>query len=205
MRPRVVSLRRACVEKEQGADSVSHRGKRERRRFRLAVRHRYVAWAGVVACFGFLVISILIFIGGIQEWRISSASVNWPTVQAEITRIVQAKTFPQPRREITSAAYERETSVKYTVNGTQYTTDFRLPVGSSNEAADPRDSEMGSEGHIDRLTVYYNPGNPREVVLYPGNYAVAVRGVAVGGMGTLICSMLVLLLVSKLSTPRVHS
>ncbi len=72
---------------------MGHRRKKEGRKFPLATRHRYVAWAGVVACSGFLVTGILLLVGGIREWQIESASVNWPTTQAEITRSEVVKAF----------------------------------------------------------------------------------------------------------------
>jgi hypothetical protein len=51
--------------------------------------------------------------------------------------------------------------------------------------------------------VYYNPENPREVVLHPGDQAAAVYGVMLGGTLTVLFSMAFFVLASWLSKPSV--
>src|SRR5208283_393507 len=104
---------------------------KDKHRWRPGRRHRYVAWAGVIACTGLLVTGILLLVGGIREWHIESASVNWPMTQAEITRSEEVRAFPVPRRRaIAFARYEREVSVRYSLNGVEYTANFKLPDGA---------------------------------------------------------------------------
>jgi hypothetical protein len=183
---------------------MSHRRERKKRKFPLAIRHRHVAWAGVVACTGFLATGILLLVGGIREWRIESASVSWPTTQAEITHSEVIKAFPVPRRgAIALAEYRREISVRYAVNGTEYTTDFKLPSGASN-TPNPSQRGFSRATNTEYITLYYNPENPREVVLHPGDQAAAVYGMTLGGTLTVLFSMFVFALGSWLSKPRAN-
>lgn len=181
---------------------MSHRREREKRRFPLAIRHRYVAWAGVVACTGFLITGILLLFGGIREWRIESASVNWPTTQAEITRSEMVKAFPVPRRSaIALVEYHCEISVRYSVNGTEYTTDFRLPSGASNTPI-PSQRGFSRATNTEYITLYYNPENLREGGLHPGDQAAAVYCMTLGGTLTALFSVAIFTLALWLSKLR---
>jgi hypothetical protein len=162
-------------------------------------RHRYVAWAGVVACSGFLLTSIVLLADGIREWQVSSASANWPTAQATVERDVPVKQFPPPRFGIVSVGYEHEISVRYVVSGAEYTTNLRLHRDTAIEQPkDSRRDAMERTMPVEHVVVYYNPQNPREVVLHPGDFLVAGRAIEVGGMTTLLCASVVLLIASRL-------
>ncbi len=178
-------------------------GRWDKQRRRLGRRHLGAAWTGVVLCSGFLVVGILLFIGGIREWQIGSASINWPATQAEITHTQMVKGFLAPRRGgITFAENEREISVRYTANGADYTTDFRLPSDASNSSIpNPPHRGFSTANNIEQMTLYYNPENPREVVIHPGDQTTAVYGIAFGGTATVVCSMFIFALASWLSKP----
>jgi len=146
---------------------------------------------------------MLVFIWGIREWQVESASVNWPTTQAEVTRSQVVKRFlAATRNEIAFAVYDREISLRYTVKGVEYITDFKLPGDASN-APTPNSSYGVSSpaSNIEHMALYYDPENPREAVLHPGDKTTAVRGMAVGGMGTVILSMFIFVLASSLFKP----
>ena len=124
-------------------------------------------------------------------------------VQGEITRSEVVKAFPVPRRSaIALAEYQREVSVRYSINGAEYTTDLKLPGGASN-APTPNPAHRGFSPatKIESITLYYNAQNPREVVLHPGDQAAAVFGMALGGMLTVLSSMSILVMASKLPRP----
>lgn len=182
---------------------MTHRREKGGRRFPLASRHRYIAWAGVVVCCGFVVVGILLLVGGIREWQIQSASVNWPALQAEIIQSEVVKRFySPPRREITSTRFEREISVRYSVNGAEYSTDFKIPVDTPN--APPANHPyvgFSSKTNIERVTLYYDPKNPREAVLHPGDQGTAVYGIASGGTFAVLFSMAIFVIASALSNP----
>jgi hypothetical protein len=146
-------------------------------------------------------VGILLLLGGFRQWQIGSASVTWPTAQAEITRAKLVKRFFAPTLdEIAFAVYDREISVRYTVEGVEYTSDFRLPANESNTPAkNPSRSVTASARDIEHITLYYDPENPHEVVLHPGDQTAAVRGVVCGAITTAVCSLFVFLLGSWLS------
>ena len=126
--------------------------------------------------------------------------------QAEITHAQMVSGFLAPRRiGNTLAVYEREISVRYTVNGTEYTTDFKLPAEGSNKLPEKLSrGVMASAPDSEHIIPYYNPENPREVVLHPGNQATAVFGMAFGGTATVVYSMFIFALASWLSKPSAN-
>ena len=147
--------------------------------------------------------SILVFVWGIREWQIESASVNWPAMQAKVTHSQVVRRFlAATRDEIAFAVYDREISLRYTVNGAEYITDFKLPSNASKTPT-PNSSYgvPSSAPNTEHITLYYDPENPREAVLHPGDMAAAVRSMAVGGMGIVILSTFILMLASSLSKP----
>src|ERR1035438_3489108 len=166
---------------------------REKRRFLLAKRHPYVTWAGVIICAGFVAVGALLFIGGIREWQIESASVNWPVAAPEITRAVIAKDFSLPPRSGTAYAESvRQVSVRYAANSNEYSAEFKLPASiTSVPAPTLRHGFFSNATSTERITVYYNPDNPREVVLHPGDETAAIYGITFGGMLAAIFSMLI--------------
>jgi len=162
-----------------------------------------VAWSGVVVCTGFVLVGILLLMSGIREWYIGSASVKWPITQGEITRVQIVKGFTGSRQSgIALAVNEREISVRYTVNGAEYASDFKIPADSPQmpPAIHPS-AGFSSKTNLERITLYYDPENPREAVLHPGDQGTAVYGIAFGGMATFIGSMFIFALASWLYKP----
>jgi hypothetical protein len=171
---------------------------------RLSRRHPWGAWAGVVVCAAFLVGGILLLLGGIREWQIESASVNWPMTQATITHAQTVKGSTGPRRGgYALAIYRRELSVRYTVESIEYTYDFILPAeGSSTLAVDPSRGAMAPTADRDHVTLYYNPENPHEVVLHPGDMYAGLNGMILGGTLTVFFSIFTFVVASRLPKPR---
>jgi hypothetical protein len=124
-----------------------------------------------------------------------------PALRAEITHSVVVKSLYQlPRREITFAGFEREISVRYTVNGAEYAADFRLPVDGSNTSPGS-DPHVGFSSKTERITLYYDPENPREAVVYQGDHTAAVYGIGFGSVMTAISSLFILALALWLYRP----
>ena len=126
--------------------------------------------------------------------------------QGEVTRAQMVKGFSAPKRSgISFAVYEREISVRYTVNGAEYTSEFRLPADAS-KAITPNLPHRGFSPAVstERVTVYYDPKNPREAILHPGDRANAIYGMVFGGTFTLVFSMFIFVLASRLSKRRVN-
>jgi len=64
----------------------------------------------------------------------------------------------------------REVSVRYTVNDTEYNTDFKLPaIAKTVPTPNPRSGLFSTRTNAEHITLYYDPENPREVVLHPGD------------------------------------
>jgi hypothetical protein len=159
-----------------------------------------------VVCSVFVVVGVLLFMGGIREWRIESASVDWPMLQADITRSEIVKAFPVLRRSSIEFAQDvRKVSIRYVVNGRDYNNDFELPAKATNMSArNPGLGLSSSAKNTEHISIYYDPGDPREVVLHPGDKSAAVSGISVGGMLTIIFSMTIFMLVLKLFRPHAN-
>ena len=139
-------------------------------------------------CGAMLAAAILILIGGVREWRIGSASSGWPETEGVITHEKLVKTFRwEGSWRIWSAVYEREVSVRYFVNGTHYSSDFRLPNDSS-DAPVLRSSSgdvIASASNSKCITLFYNPRNPSEVTLHRDVHLPAAYDVVFGGTAIL--------------------
>jgi hypothetical protein len=160
-----------------------------------------------MVCAWFVIIGVLLLVGGIREWQIESASVNWPSTQAEITHSEVARDIAPPTRfGIGFALNMRQISVSYQVNGARYTADFKISADTvSTSPRNPAHDMFSSPAKVEHLTVYYDPENPRMVVLYPGDQSIALRGVIGGSMAIIIPSMFILLLGSLLSKSVANS
>jgi Protein of unknown function (DUF3592) len=157
----------------------------------------------MIACGGFAAVGVLLFIGGIREWQIESASVNWPAAEAEITRAEMVKNFSLPPRSGTAFAESvRQVSVRYAANSKEYTTEFKLPASViSVPTPSPRQGFFSNKTSTERVVVYYNPDNPREVILNPGHETTAIYGMTFGSILAAIFSMLIFVLAPKLFKP----
>ena len=65
----------------------------------------------------------------------------------------------------------------------------------------PRHGFFSSATSTERITLYYDPDNPRVAVLHPGDETAAVYGMTFGGMLAAIFSMLIFMLAPKLFKP----
>jgi hypothetical protein len=151
-------------------------------------------------------IGVLLFIGGIREWKIESASANWPVAEAGITRSEIVRDFSLPPRSGTAFAESvRQVSVRYAANSKEYFAEFKLPASvTSAPTPAPRHGFFSIPTSTERVTVYYNPDNPREVVLHPGDETAAIYGITFGGILAAIFSMLIFVLAPKLFKPHAN-
>jgi hypothetical protein len=108
----------------------------------------------------------------------------------------------RPNSHLIFTGFEREISVPYSVKGAEYTTDFKIPADAPNKPlADHAYVGFSSKTNIERITIYYDPENPREAVLHPGDQGTAMYGIAFGGLASVIGSMLIFALASWLYKP----
>ena len=124
--------------------------------------------------------------------------------QGEITGTEMGKKFGWPRRSgMAFAQNGREISVRYTVNGTEYNTEFKLPAdAAAMPTPHPRSGLFSTGTKAECVTFYYDPENPHVVVLHPGDRTVAVFSIGTGSVMTVICSMFIFVLQSGLPRRR---
>jgi hypothetical protein len=90
--------------------------------------------------------------------------------------------------------------VQYTVNGRDYASDFRLPPEESSASTVNHRHGLKADLLDSRhITLYYNPENPQETTLQPGNQGTGIYVTCFAGTFTAVCSLLVLVLASWLS------
>ncbi len=110
------------------------------------------------------------------------------------------KTARAAETDKAALVYEREVSVRYAVDGTYYSSDFRLPVDKTAAlGGNSPHSSMASVPSSEHLTLFYNPENPGESTIYQGVPQTAVYSVVFGGVATLVLTMFVFVLASWLS------
>ncbi len=182
-----------------------HRNEKNKHNSSPSRRHRRVAWAGVVVCGALLATAILMLIEGVREWRIGSESMGWPATEGVITQDKLLKTY---RREgqwgIWFAVYERDVSVRYTINRINYISNFRLPNETSSAIpSHPSPAVIASAPNSEHISLFYNPANPSEATIHRGVQLPAIYGVAFGGTASLVLSLFLLVLASWLSRPGV--
>lgn len=133
-----------------------------------------------------LVVFALVLGGfGWSKYRLGEASTSWPTVDGQI---VSAKL--DSTRSDGKTKYQPSVSYNYTVDGTSY-------VGARISAI----SSYGSRGKADvvlaryrtgtKVSVHYDPANPRSSVLEPGAGRDAVF-ILVAAAACLALAMLIL-------------
>ncbi len=121
----------------------------------------------------FIPIFGIVVIGqGLSTFNTGMASSTWPHVTGKMVRAsvrtqgtVEQNSY---RNRPTSPTYYPEVTYEYTVNGQTYqSTRFTAQdsgYSTSLEAFNAIDQVNGKDG----LTVYYNPGNPKDAMLKPG-------------------------------------
>jgi|SRR5579863_5026552 len=161
-------------------------------------RHRSVRLAGLLLCSLFGAGGAGLAIAGFRDWRLSSASVNWPTAEAEVLKsAVVISTFQPTRFYTRQERYWRRVTFRYSVAGTEYTAEATLPVETpppmAPQASQPRailPSPPSPQGPSARLTIWYDPADPQTAVADRDALAAGLVTMSVGVVITLVLSLL---------------
>ena len=166
------------------------------RRSRRGARHRSIILTSIALVSVLGALGILLVISGLRDWRRSSASADWPSIEAEITSSKLVKRFiPSGTASSGGVRYVREISFRYSVGGREYTSDSTLPVKAAPPVnADPSWEPNSSMDSGQRLTVRYDPLDPRSVVVYPEQAPAAPVAILAGAVLAILCSLFVLVL-----------
>lgn len=116
-----------------------------------------------VILIGVLLVFALVLGGfGWSKYRLGQASTSWPTVDGQIASAKLDST-----RSDGKTKYQPAVSYNYTVDGTSYA-GTRISAISSYSSRTKADAVLARYRTGTRVTVHYDPANPRSSVLEPG-------------------------------------
>jgi Protein of unknown function (DUF3592) len=126
-------------------------------------------------------------------------SPSWPSIEGEIAHsAVQQETNTTATGY--STTYKADISYRYKVNGTNYSSTKVSHVTLSTSATSRAQGIVQKYPDKSRVQVYYNPSDPSEAVLEPGN----TDGIDVlYGLGGIFCAGGFIFLVLRL-TGQIH-
>ncbi|HEV2493512.1 MAG TPA: DUF3592 domain-containing protein [Terriglobia bacterium] len=150
-------------------------------------RHRLMIWGGMILCGALSVCGVLLMVGGFRDWRMSTASVNWPSTEAEIVGSEVVKRMSPPTRY---SPYKETITYKvafrYAVNGKDYISQAMLPARALQRASDGEPQGTGfsarpeSAASVKSLTIRYDPADPATAIADPNGLAGGPIGIGVG-------------------------
>jgi uncharacterized protein DUF3592 len=150
-------------------------------------------WGGMVLCGSLSFCGILLMVGGFRDWRISTASANWPTTDAEIVGSeVVKRIFPATRYSPSREDTTYKVSFRYAVNGKDYTSEATLAAGALQPASEgqPPGTVLSTTpdpaARARFLTVRYDPADPATAIADPNRLAGGPIGIGVGVLLTLM-------------------
>lgn len=155
-------------------------------------RHRWMIWGGMALCGSLSFCGILLIVGSFRQWRMSAASVNWPTTDAEIVRSRAVKRItPATRYSPAKEATDYEVSFRYMVNGKNYAAEATLPAAPVQPALDGQpgtgfSARPESTVPVKSLTIRYDPADPATAIADPNGLAGGPLGIGVGVLLTVI-------------------
>ena len=136
-----------------------------------------------VTIFGlvFLAIGLFLFIRGLWQFRTSSASKSWPSVEGQIIAATVEKRVDRDE-DGTTTRYLPRVVYSYSVDGEQQTGE-RVRVGATSSYSNyPKaEAKLGYQAG-QKVAVYYNPRKPAKALLEPGS-SRGVWGSLIIGVG----------------------
>ena len=166
---------------------------------RQSVKHRFVIAGARALCAFLMVAGVLIALAGLRDWKRGSAIAHWPTVEAEVVSLRLVKrVFPPTRYSSSRESYTREMGLRYTINGSDYTSNLVVPAEAPDSPAEnPSSDPILSAGPGSRLTVHYDPADPRTAIVHPASARQASLTIAIGIVLTVGASAFIAVLRSQ--------
>ncbi|HNT78414.1 MAG TPA: DUF3592 domain-containing protein [Anaerolineae bacterium] len=136
----------------------------------------------------FSLIGLVQLVQGIGQYARCLASRTWPRVRGQVCYATVVKDLLSTRRRIVDVyVYRPHLSYVYTVAGQEYH-QSRRRIGDVSDWRTGRTFSTRKKAQADiadyfeakLIDVYYNPKNPADAVLEPGNTAEARSGLFVG-------------------------
>src|ERR1700730_12025014 len=123
----------------------------------------------LVALFG-----LYLFIKGVRNVQMASASSRWPTTSGKVVHSEPTREVTEDDKNGSSVTFSTTTTIQYTVDGQDYTTSllhFGQTLGSSDKSEAALLRLRFPEGKP--VTVSYDPSHPATGVMKPGVHAEA--------------------------------
>ena len=123
----------------------------------------------LVALFG-----LYLFIKGVRNVQMASASSRWPTTSGKVIHSETTREVTEDDKNGSSVTFSTTTTIQYTVDGQDYTTSllhFGQTLGSSDKSEAALLRLRFPEGKP--VTVSYDPSHPSTGVMKPGVHAEA--------------------------------
>jgi len=167
-------------------------------------RHRFVIVGGIMLCSLLFVAGIALLLAGVRDWRRNSASVNWPTTEAEVinSKLVR-RIFPPTRYSQTWEGYTLEMTFRYTVDGKGYISEVKWPVVAPTSAgAGPSSDLMTFAAPGRQFKARYDPRDPTTIIVPRGDAKTAWFSMGTGAVLAVLSFLFILLLRSNLAQPE---
>ena len=151
---------------------------------------------------GFIIFLIFIVVGVIKSRREQKPSLNWPITTGQIIASEWRKVSSGRR----TTTYEATVGYFYKVENERYVS-YQIRLWNPKLRGDnPGAIQFASEHYVgSQVVVHYDPKNPKQAVLIPGDDSSANEFALWGGAGAILLSIGMLIAMRKSTGEKVFS
>jgi hypothetical protein len=135
---------------------------------------KFVIAVGALAIALVALFGLYLFIKGVRNLQMASASTKWPTTSGQVIHSETTREVTEDDHNRSSVTFSTTTTIQYTVDGQDYTTSllhFGQTLGSSDKSEAALLRLRFPEGKP--VSVSYDPNHPATGVMKPGVHAEA--------------------------------